>query len=123
MRQQSYDSFSDAFMILTPFAVLFFIIGIIAFIVAIAYLIRLWLVQTSTFQIQKDVADIRDHLLGYQTDEVRANFPQAVENGSVVPIKEKRKVEFKPLRKAFIWIAISIPVLLIGLIIAILVQN
>jgi len=123
MRQQSYDSFNEAFMVLTPFAVLFFIIGIIAFILAIAYLIRIWLVQTATFQIQKDVADIRDHLLGYQIEEVRPNFPQAVENGSVEPIKEKSKLELKPLRKAYIWIAISIPVLLIGLIIAIFVQN
>lgn len=123
MNQQNYESFNDTLMALAPFALLFFIIGIIACIVAIAYLIRLWLVQTATFQIQKDVEDIRNHLLGYQVEEVASDVPQAVEHGSIEPIKPKQKNELTPPRKVFLWLAVSIPVLIIGLIVAILVQN
>jgi len=99
---------------IVPFAVLFFIIGIIAFTIMIAYIVRLWLTQTATFQIQKDIADIHDHILGLDVNDNVPTLPQAVRDGNVKPLVAKKQFEFKRPRQLFIWIAaIAIPVLLI----------
>jgi len=123
MRQSPTESLNDAFMTLTPFAIFFFIFGTVAFAVAIAYIIRLWLTQTATFQIQKDVADIRNHLLGYQVEDITPTMPPTVDNGYVEPLQPKKELEFKRPRKLFLWVSLSIPILIICLFIIIISLN
>jgi hypothetical protein len=112
------DPFFDLIQSLEPVAIIFFLFGIIAFAIFIAYTIRLWLVQTATFQMQKDLEDIRNHLLGIKDDEVVVQ-PSDVE---AYVSKDERKAilaedlkELRP-RPIFIALAIGIPVLLIILI-------
>ncbi len=61
MNQQGYEVINETSG--TPLVILFIVIGTIAFIVMVAYLVRLWLVQSATFKMQKDLAEIKEHLL------------------------------------------------------------
>lgn len=99
-----------------PYAIAFFIFGIFAFIVWISYIIRLWLVQTATFQIQEDLADIKDHILGNNVENTQPDLQLTVENATSVVEIPKKKIELKP-RKPFLWIALGIPVLLVVLVV------
>lgn len=126
MTQDTYESLNSSLMVLAPLAIIFFILGIVVFAITVAYIIRLWLVQSATFRIQQDLADIRNHLMGYQTIEPQAGLveepEQEVEQASAEPIQRRKKIAFGPPRKVFIWIAVSIPILLLVLFITNLVQ-
>jgi cell division protein FtsL len=117
MNQSSLDTLNHTLMTISSLAVILFIFGIAACVIAIAYLIRLWLVQTATFQIQKDVADIRDHVLGLDIENEVPSTQRIVKNGYIEPLVTKSKIEFKKPRKIFLWVAITIPLLLICLVI------
>lgn len=119
MNSPTSNTFENLLMTVTPFTVFFFIFGFMSFCVCVAYVIRLWLVQTATFQIQRDLADIKNHMLGYDTQSVETVIPQAVENGYVEPIPVKPKKEIKAPRKVFIWILVAAPVLLVCLVVLI----
>lgn len=117
MNRTSNDPFFDLFQSLAPIAVIFFIIGIIAFAVFIAYIIRIWLVQTATLQMQKDLEDIKNHILGVRNEEIQ---PQSSDAEVYISDEEKKAIlaenmkNLKP-RRAFVWLAVAIPVLLIAL--------
>jgi len=87
-----------------------------------AYIVRLWFVQTATFNIEKDVADIRDHLFGLDAPVKDAKPSSIAELKDYIPEDEKRALvsqsiaKLKP-RRAFMWIALSIPALLIILVV------
>jgi len=115
MNSSTSNSLENMLMTITPLTIFFFIFGIVAFGVCVAYVIRLWLVQTATFQIQRDLADIKNHMLGYDIQTAERVLPQAVENGYVEPIPVKQKMVIKAPRKVFIWISVAVPVLLICL--------
>jgi hypothetical protein len=122
MNTTSNDLFFDLFQSLAPASVMFFIIGIVAFAISIAYTIRLWLVQTATLQMQEDLRDIKNYLLSNQ--EV-TNQPQSSDDEVYVSDEEKKAIlaenyrKMKP-RRAYVWLAAAIPALLIVLMI---VQN
>jgi len=63
MNKSSYDPVGEMFTNLHPISLVFLIIGLIFFLIGIAYIVRLWFVQTATFEIQRDLAEIKDHLL------------------------------------------------------------
>lgn len=119
MTQTSSDVLASSFQTLEPMMVMFFIFGIVAFAVSIAYVIRLWLVQTATFQIQEDLREIRNHLIGAENDELRI---QTSKLESHVSDEEKKAIlaediaKLRP-RRVFVWLAIAIPILLIVLLI------
>jgi len=102
----------------TPVDTTFFIVGIIAFIIWIAYIIRLWFVQTATFNIEKDVADIRDHLLGLDapTKDVKPSI--VAELKDYVPEEERKErvnesiAKNKP-RPFFLWLMLLVPIALV----------
>ena len=70
MNKSSYDPISDMFTTLAPIGIIFFIVGLVFFIIGIAYIVRLWFVQTATFEIQRDLAEIKGHLLQSSTENV-----------------------------------------------------
>lgn len=118
MKQSYSDALYDYFITIASSTIIFIILGIIALFVAIAYVIRLWLVQTATFKIQKDVADIRDHILGLDIEDSVSKPAQHIKKGYVEPLAIRKKIEFKRPRQVFLWLTILIPVLLLFLIIA-----
>jgi len=63
MNKSSYDPLGEMFTNLNPISTIFFIVVFIFFVIGTAYIVRLWFVQSATFQIQKDLAEIRDHLI------------------------------------------------------------
>lgn len=120
MKQTSSNVLYDAFMQLTPLIGLSFILGVLIFGIAIAYVIRLWLVQTATFQIQRDLADIKELLASNRGLEREVSEThRATEENEEGPIPALKKIAFRRPRKLFIWVSIAIPVLLIVLIIII----
>ena len=63
MNKSSYDPLGEMFTNLNLIGAIFFIVVFIFFVIGIAYIVRLWFVQSATFQMQKDLAEIRDHLM------------------------------------------------------------
>lgn len=116
-----FDMFWSLLLTSSSIAVFFWLSGIVFFAVWIAYIIRLWLVQTAIFDMRKDVADIRDHLLGYQVEAIAPNRPQVIDDGEVTPITRRKfidmdkLIDIKSTRKIYLWIAASIPILIIAL--------
>ena len=69
MKQTSYEQFMDRILLLGGVGVF---IGIVFLLIFFAYVIRLWMVQTATFKIQKDVELIRAKLLDQLEDDIEA---------------------------------------------------
>ena len=101
------------FQAINPIAVTLFIVGVICVVVAIAYTIRLWLTQTATFQMQKDIAEIKNHLLDINFKADVSEPLVANDNSDIETSAVKNKVKIKLPRKLFIFLSATIPLLLI----------
>lgn len=113
MNKNASDQLIDIFQGLTPIAIIIFLFAVIFVAIAIAYAIRLWLVQTATFQIRQDLADIRAYLIKDESEHPVAGPLVIAENTiAQAPIVRSKLVIKKP-RKAFMWVALAIPILLI----------
>ena len=113
MIQQSSVALPPALILITSFGTIFFILGIIAFIIMIVYVIRLWLTQTATFQMQKDIADIKNYLLNINFKADVSKPLEAIDNSDIETSAVKNKVKIKLPRKLFIFLSATIPLLLI----------
>ena len=123
MNKYSSHQFIDMFQAINPIGVTLFIVGVICVAVAIAYTIRLWLVQTATFQIQKDLADIKTHLIGSVSEDAVVVPLAVIESTDVQAPITPNKLSIKKPRKVFMWIAITIPVLIIVFVITIFINK
>jgi len=82
MNKSSYDPLTEMFTTFAPIGVIFFIVAFLFFVIGIAYIVRLWFVQTATFQIQKDLAEIKDYLIQKTTGNVGTT--QVSESGNAI---------------------------------------
>ena len=119
MNNNTNNIFYDLLMAAAPATVMFYIVIFTAIVISVAYAIRLWMVQTATFQMQKDIEEIKNHLVGSRVENVEIERPNLSEYVSEEEIKAARAEEIARLkpRKAFVWIACAIPLLLIALVI------
>lgn len=95
------------------YSILFFAI----FLIWLAYIIRLWLVQTAMFQIQTDLAEIKDKLLEASDNDKTSMGTAVQEEDESVSVSDKNKFKFKKPRLVFLWIAATIPLLFIAFVI------
>lgn len=117
------EAFYQSIMSLSAAAALFYLFIILAFSFYIAYLIRMWLVQTAMFDIRDSLVEISEHLRGVPAGESVQDGNHSVEELRNYVTKEERRAQaaarfekLKP-RRIYLWAAAAIPVLLIILVI------
>lgn len=116
------DIIINLIMKAAPLAIISFIIGTIVIVITIAYIVRLWLVQTAIFQMRDDLTEIKTHLVN---NTIREN--SKVEDADIknyVPEVKKtpygvRVVSRLKSRPVFLWLTLSIPILLLILLVLI----
>lgn len=74
------NALNDMLASMAPLIILSLILGLIATILFIGHMVRVWYVQSATLKMHKDIAAIKDHLLAQtQHSIVPAPAPRAPE--------------------------------------------
>lgn len=82
MNYQSNDTFTNFLFAESPLSALAFFIWGIFTLITIAYIIRLWLVQTATFKIRRDLEEIKNYLVTDSEDDINETENKAANTQS-----------------------------------------